>query len=247
LKEKKEIYSHSNIRIVTPSAWLFNLAVQSPLFEGKKIYHINNGVDVDRYCPLGKEAIRNEFHIPADARVIFFSSEKISSGTFKGGKLLLDILASLNQKTKQKIHVVMIGKGSPDEIGRMENFVLHPMGYVFDENVIIKLINASDVLLYPSKADNLPNVLIESISCGVPAVTFDVGGCKEIIRNNENGFVLEPFETHVFAEKVLDLMNNDSMRKSFSLAARNIAVSEFSLSAMAGKYYEILKETVSGG
>ena len=47
LQQKKKIYSQSNLTIVTPSRWLYNLAIQSPVFEGKQILHIPNGIDTN--------------------------------------------------------------------------------------------------------------------------------------------------------------------------------------------------------
>ncbi|MFA6542274.1 MAG: glycosyltransferase, partial [Bacteroidota bacterium] len=94
---------------------------------------------------------------------------------------------------------------------------------------------------------NLPNVLIESISCGIPAITFDIGGCGEIIKDNKNGFVVPPFDKDLFASRVVELLTNDSLRKNFSVAAREHAEEHYSLLTTAEKYHSLYRELNMSG
>lgn len=244
LRRKQKIYQKSRITFVTPSAWLYGCAAQSPALGGKKILHINNGIDTAQYSPLEKKELRQTFNIPTSDPVVLFSAEKILSAGRKGGSLFLHILEELNNTTKRKIHIVLVGKGRMSDFSRFQNFVVHPTGYIHDEQMMIRLINLADVLLFPSKADNLPNVLLEVIACGVPAVTFDIGGCKEIIRDGENGYVVKAFDTKTFAEKTLYLLEHPDVLQSFSKEGREIAEKEFSLRHMARQYYNLFQEIV---
>lgn len=242
LQRKKNIYAKSNLTIVTPSQWLNDLAVQSPVFEHKRILHIPNGIDTNRYRPLEKNETRDNIGIPREARVIYFSSEKIGTSDYKGGPMLLEILHALHTQLQEDVHLIMLGGGELKGLSAMNRFVVHRAGYIHSETDMIKYINAADLLLYPTKADNFPNVLVESIACGVPCVTFDIGGCREIILDGENGFLVQPFEVRIFSERIQLLLNNKMLRNKLSVRGREIAVEKYSLRKMGEEYYRLFNE-----
>ena len=55
----------------------------------------------------------------------------------------------------------------------------------------MELYNAADVLVTPSLQENLPNTIMEALSCGIPCVGFDIGGIPEMIDHKSNGYVAE--------------------------------------------------------
>ena len=55
------------------------------------------------------------------------------------------------------------------------------MGYISDESVLNCLYNAADLIIVPSRQDNLPNSVLESICCGTPVVGFDIGGLPDMV------------------------------------------------------------------
>jgi glycosyltransferase involved in cell wall biosynthesis len=64
-------------------------------------------------------------------------------------------------------------------------------GQLFDEYSLVLLYNASDVFVSSSLADNYPNVIMESMACGLPCVGFKVGGLKDQIQHKINGYLAE--------------------------------------------------------
>jgi glycosyltransferase involved in cell wall biosynthesis len=244
LKEKKRIYSNSNLTIVTPSKWLLEQAKLSPVFYGKKLVQILNGVDLNVFYPHETSKVRFELGIPVDAKVLIFGAENVLSGNYKGGDDLISILKNLDSKLNGRVHLIIIGQSELKIHYNFKNFEIHETGYVFDENQMAKYLSASDIFLYPTKADNLPNALIESISCGTPAVTYDVGGCKEIIIDGTNGFVIPPFDVEGFVEKLLLLLSDNSVKEEQSINCRQISEEKFNSANMAKKYYELFRSLV---
>jgi len=238
LKLKRKIYNQSDITIVTPSIWLKKLADQSPVFEGKKIIQIYNGMEESVFFKRNKELCRIALGLPIDVKTIMFSAESISiKNAWKGGGMLLEILKKINDLTKEKINLLVLGHGEMKEINSFENFTVFHQGYVSSEEVMNNCLNAADVFIYPTKADNLPNVLVESISSGTPCVTFDIGGCNEIIEDGKNGYIIEPFNFDEFATKTIGLLNNEDKLLAFSSNCINIAKEKFGLKDMADKYF----------
>ena len=240
LKEKKRIYSESNITIVTPSKWLYNLAIQSPVFEGKKIIHIPNGINLDIFYPREKLAIRKELNIPLNSKVLIFGAEKVSTGNYKGGSGLINILKILDSKLDEKIQLIIFGKSELKQQFEAKNFEINEIGYVYDEELLAKYLSAADIFIYPTKADNLPNALIEATACGTPSITYDVGGCKEIIEDGINGNLIPAFDEDSFVDKVIEILNNDPTNK-LKNSCRKIAEENFNIYLMAERYNTIFK------
>lgn len=246
LKLKRKIYSQSDITIVTPSIWLKKLAEQSPVFEGKKIVYIHNGVEESVFYKKNKQTSRLALGLPTDVKTIMFSAESISrKNAWKGGTMLLEILKKINGLTKEKINLLVLGHGEMKELNSFKNFAVCHQGYVNSAEVMNNCLNAADVFIYPTRADNLPNVLVESISCGTPCVTFDIGGCSEIIEDGRNGYVVNPFNFDEFAIKVIDLLTNEDTLSAFSSHCINVAKEKFRLKDMADKYFGLFTNTKS--
>ena len=245
LQRKKEIYSKANFSVVCPSEWLAAYARRSPVFEGKQVSQIFNGVDLNTFCVKDKAALRKKYYISEDAKVIIFSAENLKFSEFKGGKSLIRILESINSLSPFDIQLIVIGKGNLQNLTHLEHFNIIQTGYIQSEEKMADYLCLSDVLLYPTKADNLPNVLIESIACGTPAVTNDIGGCKEIIKDNFNGFIIDQNDDIAAAKKVIDLLSDQTLLSQFSSNARKYAVEHFDIKTMTDKYYHLFNDVLS--
>ncbi len=241
LREKKKIYSSSNITIVSPSKWLFDLACQSPVFEGKSIIQIPNGIDLDVFSQKDKISVRNTLEIPSNAKILIFSAEKVLSGNYKGGSDLITILKNLDSILNQKVHLIIVGESNINILYKFKNFVIHELGYIYNEEDMTKYLSAADVFIYPTKADNLPNALIEASACGVPSVTYDVGGCNEIVRDQYNGIVIPSGNNKMFVSAVKNLLENNELRNKYSLNTLKTVEERFSIVDMAKKYYKLFE------
>jgi glycosyltransferase involved in cell wall biosynthesis len=240
LKRKKKIYQHARLTIVTPSLWLKKLAEQSPVFEGKAIHHIFNGIDSKQYYPGNKEAARLKLGLPQNNPTIMFSSHFLDKNNpWKGGADLLKILSKINAGTSKKINLLMLGEGGMTELSAFSNFNVYNKGYVREESLIRDCFIASDLFIYPTRADNLPNVLVESIACGTPCITFDIGGNTEIIKHNINGVIIQPFDFDSFARETLLLLNDRPKLSEFSANCIDVVKTSFLLQDMTDKYFQL--------
>lgn len=244
LRQKKKIYSKSDLTIVTPSSWLYSLASKSPVLEGKEVRHIFNGIDLEVFSPGPKEQIRKKLNIPPEAKVLMFSAEKLKNNPYKGGRDLVEILKIINNRTSSKVHLLILGIGRLEQTDEFNNFTVHSTGYIHDEVKMAEYLSAADIFVYPSRADNLPNALTESIACGTPAVTFDVGGCGEIIKNEISGSLIEPFNIKRFAEETLALLSAEMRLKELSAKSRAFSEENFSLRAMSDNYFELFHKKI---
>jgi len=240
---KKRAYARSNLTIVTPSKWLYQLVHDSPLLHEKAKYHIPNGVDMHLFTPGNKSLARKKLGLPQDKIILTFTSEKLMSSEYKGGKEFMRILEELDKRVEHDILMLMIGKDKlPLAYNRLKTM---QTGYIANEELLIAYLQATDIYIYPTKADNLPNSLIEAIACGVPCITFDVGGCNEIIQDHFNGYVIPPGDIALFAERITSLIQSPEKIKEMSIHARKFAEEHFNIHHTASKYFELFTELSS--
>jgi glycosyltransferase involved in cell wall biosynthesis len=244
LKQKKSVYEKSDITFVCPSMWLTNLSLQSPALNGKKIINVKNGIDLTIFKPLHKVNLREKFNIAGSERVILFLANSLNDKQ-KGGEELDDILSKINKINPGNIVLVLIGGGKIKSLAKYANFKILQLPYQQDEIGISEIYNIADVLIYPSKADNLPFVLIEAIACGLPCISFNIGGCNEIILDDFNGFLIPPFNTQLFVEKVIYCLNNPDRLRQFSFNGRMHAQQNFDITSCAENYLRIFKTILS--
>ena len=242
IKRKQRLYAASDLRIVSPSRWLYDMTTESPLTKNKPLYHIPNPIDTAYFRPQDRAASRQALGLPAAAQVITFVSERLFNSEFKGGAELLKILHLLDERLDRKVYLLMIGK---DRLpGTFKHLQCVYTGYVKETTKMMQCYSASDIFFYPTKADNLPNVLIEAGSCETACITFDVGGCREIVLDGKTGFVITPGNHEQFAAQTLALLYQPETCRQFGKAARIHMEQHFGMEVIARQYYALFNSAV---
>lgn len=89
-----------------------------------------------------------------------------------------------------------------------------------DKNIQNRYIESS-IYVMSSRSEAMPMVLLEAMSCGLPVVSFDSPcGPKDIIKENEDGFIIKFGDIGQMAEKIEELIVNKEKRKLFGANAR---------------------------
>jgi glycosyltransferase involved in cell wall biosynthesis len=87
----------------------------------------------------------------------------------------------------------------------------------------------------PSVAEGSPNVLLESMACGVPVVATDVADNACIVPDGQVGYVVPLGDAAAMADRILRLLENDHLRGSLAKQARRWVVQEFSTARLAAR------------
>lgn len=90
------------------------------------------------------------------------------------------------------------------------------------------LMEAHIVALPTTYGEGVPKILIEAASCGRPIVATDVPGCREIVRNNENGLLIPPHDSKSLATALKNLIENPELRARMGARGCEIVMAEFS-------------------
>jgi glycosyltransferase involved in cell wall biosynthesis len=203
----KAFKKNKHINFVGPSTWLSNLSKNSNVAKDFPHYDIRNAFDTKIFKPLNKQACKEILGFPKDKKLITYITPNIDNKR-KGFDFLIQVVKQF--ELNSNVHFCCVGNTS-------ENLGVQNFGHVNDEILMAQIYNATDLFLMPSLADNLPNVLIESILCGTPALSFKVGGIPEIIQHGINGILC-----NVSAKELIDEINN-FLNQKYSFDAQEIA------------------------
>jgi glycosyltransferase involved in cell wall biosynthesis len=238
-KLKNWIYGQSNLTIVSPSNWLTEQAKASML-NCLPIHCIPYGIDTNAYQPLDRQLCKAVLDIPQDKRVLLFGAESLKDKR-KGGDLLLNALQQLPQSLKAEIILLTFGNGS-EAITAALGIPTINLGYISSDRLKSMAYSAADLFIFPTRADNLPLVLQESMACGTPMVSFDIGGVPDLVRPMVTGYLAKPEDAEDFCNGIVTLLEDDQLRQTMSVNCRAIAITEYSLKLQAERYIKLYKE-----
>ncbi len=132
-------------------------------------------------------------------------------------------LRDLAQELKIDSYIVFVGSVDPDQIPRY-----------FEE---------SDVLVFPSRSEGRPNVVIEAMAASRPVVAFAIAGVTDLIRSNEEGWLAEPGNISDFARVLQESISNSFARIDRGKRARErVLNSEWTWDATGHKYGTIFEQ-----
>ena len=100
---------------------------------------------------------------------------------------------------------------------------------------------SGSILVNTSNYEGFGLTILEGMNFGLPVMAFDVpDGPKYLIENNENGFLIQPFNLEYFSEKLIELMNDEQLRQNFGQKSYEKSLN-FDLNKIHEKWLEIYK------
>ncbi|MCX6800316.1 MAG: glycosyltransferase [Candidatus Falkowbacteria bacterium] len=236
--KKKKTYKESNLEIVVPSKWLLE-KVRKSVLGNKNISLIYNGVDEEIFKQKNKFELRNKLGLPRDKKIVLFVADGGSNNFWKGWKYAVQVIEHF--KKDQSVLFLCIGGVSNNTFENVEY-----IDYVCDQHVLAGYYSASDIFLFTSVAENFPLVILEAMSCGVPVVSFDVGGVSEALIHKENGYIAKYQDVGdlIFGvESILKL----SDRELIDISNRSVirVKKNFSLDSMIDNYCILYKKLLN--
>lgn len=120
---------------------------------------------------------------------------------------------------------------------------VHFLGAVPHEQVV-GLMAAADVFVHCSENEGLPVAIVEALRAGLPVVARRVGGVPDLVRDGENGCLIDELDDDAFAERIGTLLERDDIRRSMADAARRFAKENLDGEAVVKHIERIYSELV---
>jgi glycosyltransferase involved in cell wall biosynthesis len=167
-----------------------------------------------------------------DKSIILFASRLLVQ---KGVRDFVEA-AKIVKKTRPELRFVIVGKldeNNPNSIiktqledwNRNEN--IESWGYRDD---ISEVINQSKIVVLPTYyGEGVPKVLIEAASCARPIIATDVPGCREIVIDGKNGYLIPVHSPEEIATKILKIVKDENLCIRLGEEGRKLVKNEFSI------------------
>jgi len=114
----------------------------------------------------------------------------------------------------------------------------------FQKN-IKEIIALSDIVVLPSYREGVPRTLLEAGSMGKPLVATDVTGCREVVKNNFNGFLVRAKNPIELAKAIEKLITNKQLRELFGKNSREYIKKNFDIKIVVSKYIELYNSVLN--
>jgi glycosyltransferase involved in cell wall biosynthesis len=165
---------------------------------------------------------------------------------FKGVREFVQAARMLKQRGVNA-RFALVGDGDPGNPASVPPELLHQ----WQREGIVELFGWHDdmadvlarchIVCLPSYGEGLPKALMEAAASGKPIVTTDSPGCREVVDNGENGFLVPIRQVEPLAEALARLIGDADLRRRMGARARERALAEFSVDKVAGETLQLYK------
>jgi glycosyltransferase involved in cell wall biosynthesis len=248
LKDKLELFQDADLTIVTPSRWMAKCAQQSRLFQDLRIEVIPNSLETDVYTPSPRHEARERLGLGGEPICLLFGGED-GNERRKGFKELMAAIRCCLEEGKFQ-ELVENGKfrlicfGHPNDEIESLGIPVDALGYLDSEEDIRDAYAGADIFVLPSLEDNLPNTILEAMSCGTPVVAFDTGGISDMVQHDVTGLLVPLGDVSELGRALLALVFDPDKRVAMGNACRKRAETEYPLDVQARNYLTLYEELV---
>jgi len=216
-----------NIYLICPSSWMYNLCDKS--INCRKKFLIPNPIDSNKWKP-----VLSAKKTSAKITIGYVSVGGRNSPWYKGFLYLEKVKKALDSKNLNVEFVVIGGKYENSSKGR--SF----LGNLSEDHLIAAL-SGMDIVVHPSLVDNLPNVVVESMSVGTPVVAFNVGGISDIVSHKVDGYLSKCCDVDDMVKGIeWSLCNLDILKEN----ARKKIENEFDSVVVSGRLLSAYQEVL---
>jgi len=227
------------------------LGLEISIFSEDKSVVISNGIDLEKFKGGCIDCLNKR-------RELGLSGEHIPIGTIgrfnvqKGYEYLIRAIPIVTSKYPNVKFLIVGGVPKGDEKVRVQIESLIEMLNV-NRHVIItgprediaEIMKCFEIYVQPSLWEGLPITLLEAMACCKPVVATDVIGNRDVVFNGVTGLLAIPKDPEDLARKIIDLIQDDKLRKQIGYNARKMVESFFSIQKMIAET-ESLYESIKG-
>jgi N-acetyl-alpha-D-glucosaminyl L-malate synthase BshA len=244
-----------NADAVTAVSRFLKKKAQDELGIEREITVIPNFIDVERFKHLngtrlivesGCVSVRREEEakeLDPDARILLHASN------FRKVKRVVELIEVMRIVADHypKVRLIIAGDGPTRiEVERKIEALdlcdnVHLLGV---KSNMQEIMCSADVFLLNSTLEGMPLVLLEAMSCSLPVITTPAGGIPELVRPNKDGMVTEGFEIDEYAQAILEILDDDSLRVKIGKAGRKRVEESFDADSIVTKYENVFKQVI---
>jgi D-inositol-3-phosphate glycosyltransferase len=215
----------------------------------EKVGVVPCGVNMEQFRLIDKAEARRKTGLFPDEKVLLFVGRL---DPLKGVKQLLKAMARLQSLDNLRLVVIGGDEDSRDEIEALQTVAGElnirertDFWGMIKHEALPEYYSAADICVVPSYYESFGLVALESLACGTPVVTTDVGEMRNIIRQGETGYIVPDNNPEGLADKIAGLLVRGDRGKQTALDIRE-SVRDYSWENVAGMVAGELRKALSG-
>ncbi|HBG28776.1 MAG: hypothetical protein A2Y10_07060 [Planctomycetes bacterium GWF2_41_51] len=209
-------------------------AIKLKICKPDKIKFLGNGVNLEKFNPhrFGnnfKIQKRQEIGVPKDSIVIGIIGRLVKE---KGFLELFEAFKVIVNEYKN-VWLIIIGPQEPEKVDRISMDTVKQYGienrtvYLGERDDISEILACCDIYTLPSWREGFPRSAIEAAAMGLPIVTTDIRGGRQVVENNKNGLLVELKNANELKKTLIKLIKNQNLRTQMGKAGLEKAQKEF--------------------
>lgn len=213
-----------------------------------RISLINNGIDLEKFRPVSlsqKQEAKSRLGLKSGPVIGILA--RLSD--VKGHKYLIEAMKAVLVFSPDA-QLLIAGEGRMEkELNRLtESLSIGKSVFFMPEALDTRdILSAIDIFVMPSLKEGLGLALMEAMSSGLAVIGSSVGGIKTLIKDGENGLLVNPGDSLGIAKAIIDLLSDPDKASSLGANARKYITAEFSEEKMVLKTEELYLEYLRGG
>ncbi len=224
-------------------------------FANGRVHLMPNGVDTENFRPCATRAEKTQLRASlglADKLTVCFVGIIISRKN-------VDLaLRAFREARREQIdaQLVLVGPLPERSDARAWAYYEELLAYIEREGLKDSVIftglqptaasylRASDVFLFPSKQEGMPNALLEAMASGLPSVASKISGTEDLIEQGHNGFMFPLQDEPAFARALIELLRDPQLAQRIGEQARQFVERSYSLHALSAHYERIYRDLI---
>ncbi len=229
---KQKVLSECVDIVISPSHWMDRTFRELEVVQKVEKIVIPYCIDVERFTEKPKERTKKEIGFDSGRRLVLFCANNVTEGRkgldkFVGVLKICEDRPEFRKILEDDVEFVLIGKGS-DLVHIPTIFRIHGRGYAETTADLGRYYSAADLMIYLGLEDNLPNVILEAMACGVPVLAFETGGVGDLVVNDETGELVRSGDLASFAARMVVLLADPKKLSWLGMNGREKVLREFS-------------------
>ncbi len=237
---KKKFIDKTDLSIITGTKIDLERTKKSLLFRNKQVHKIFLPVDYSIFKPVSKDMVRDKLDLPKDEMIFFFGSADLSDKR----KGIMDLVKALKiiKKKDENINLFLLIAGKRfDFIDGKLPFNYKYLGNLENNHQLASAFQASDFFICPSIEDAGPFMINQSVMCGTPVVSFELGIALDLVIPNETGFLAELKNIDDLANNIIkaNSLKNDKL-KEMSIKCRKLGLEKLKLDSFVDNFEKVI-------
>jgi len=234
--------------VINPDDMMY-LVKRKIIPEDKVVLIKSVGVDTDLFDPNKVDnsyikRLKDNLQIGEDSVIMLMIARLL---IHKGILEYLNLAKILKQKYDDKVEFLLVGDfdpGNPYNISKevlqtyIDKRIIKFLGWRDD---IKELLALCDIFILPSYREGIPRTLLEAASMGKPIITTNTIGCKEVVEDGKNGYLVPPKDIKALEKAIERLISDYDLRKNFGNYSREKAIREYDLKKIVTRYTDLYK------